>query len=165
MMDMIRVRLSGEEWRLLSGQLETEGWLVDSYDPRNGKRCLCPTRFGEAHYVRACKILGVNKIFKGKKYTELTAVDNFSDIFINEKYFYKLGLFTEVFNDVYHSKITVKLTRQGYEWFHAYTKLRFKKRKHYGNSAVRRWIGALASIIFACFYILALRLSGAGRDE
>lgn len=162
---MKKPRLSGEEWRLLSGQLQTEGWLVDSYDPRNGKRCWMPTRFGEAHYVRACKIIGINKIFKGKKYTELTAVDNFSDIFINEKYFYKLGLFTEVFHDHYHRKITVKLTRQGYEWFYAYTKLRGKKKKHFGNSVVRRWAGAMGSIIFALLYVLVIKLVGAKDDS
>ncbi len=162
---MKKPRLSGEEWRLLSGQLQTEGWLVDSYDPRNGKRCWMPTRFGEAHYVRACKIIGINEIFKGKKYTELTAVDNFSDIFINEKYFYKLGLFTEVFSGRFHDKITIKLTRRGYEWFYAYTKLRGKKRKHYGNSAVRRWAGAMGGIIFALLYVLVIKLVGAKDDS
>ena len=160
---MKKPRLSAEEWRPLAGNLETEAWLVDSYDPKNGKECWRTTRWGEAHYVRACKILGVDKIFKGKKYKELLEIDDFSDIHIDEKYFYRLGLFTEVFHDDLHRKITVTLTRRGYEWFYAYTFLRGKNRKHYGPSPLRRCAGALFSIIFACFYALALRLSGGDK--
>ena len=160
---MKKPRISAEEWRPLAGNLETETWLVDSYDPKNGKECWRTTRWGEAHYVRACKILGVDKIFKGVKYEKLLKMDDFSDIHIDEKYFYRLGLFTEVFHDDLHRKITVTLTRRGYEWFYAYTTLRGKSRKHFGPSPLRRCAGALFSIIFACFYALALRLSGGDK--
>ena len=51
---MKKPRISAEEWRPLAGNLETEAWLVDSYDPKNGKECWRTTRWGEAHYVRAC---------------------------------------------------------------------------------------------------------------
>ena len=68
---MKKPRISAEEWRPLAGNLETETWLVDSYDPKNGKECWRTTRWGEAHYVRACKILGVDNIFKGVKYEKL----------------------------------------------------------------------------------------------
>ena len=163
-MMMRKPRISPEEWWLLAGNLETEGWLVDSYDPRNGKRCWRTTRWGEAHYVRACKILRVDKIFKGMKYEKLLEKDSFSDILIDEKYFYKLGLFTEVFHDGLHRNISVTLTRRGYEWFYAYTALRGKKKKHFGRNPLRRCAGALFSIIFACFYVLALRLTGAGKE-
>ena len=62
---------------------------------------------------------------------------------VDEKYFYRLGLFTEVFHDHLHSKMEVTLTRRGYEWFYAYTFLRGKNRKHYGPSPLRRCAGAL----------------------
>ena len=162
---MRKPKISGEEWRALEGQLETEGWLIDSYDPKNRKECWRTSRWGEAHYVRACKILGVERIFKGVKYKKLLKKDNFSDILIDEKYFYKLGLFTEVFHDEdFHSKVTVTLTRRGYEWFYAYTTLRGKSRKHFGGNPLRRCAGALFSIIFACFYVLALRLAGYDKE-
>ena len=76
---MKKPRISAEEWRPLAGNLETEAWLVDSYDPKNGKECWRTTRWGEAHYVRACKILGVDKIFKGKKYKELLEIDEIAE--------------------------------------------------------------------------------------
>ena len=162
-MGMKRPKISSEEWLALEGQIETEGWLIDSYDPKNGKRCWRTSRLGEAHYVRACNILGVEKIFKGKKYEKLLEKDDLTDILIDEKYFYKLGLFTEVFHDELHRKISVTLTRRGYEWFYAYTFLRGRKKKHYGGNPLRRCAGALFSIIFACFYVLALRLSGGDK--
>ena len=162
---MKRPSISAEEWRPLAGNLEGEVWLVDSYDPKNGKECWRTSRWREAHYVRACKILGVERIFKGVKYKKLLKKDNFSDILIDEKYFYKLGLFTEVFHDEdFHSKVTVTLTRRGYEWFYAYTTLRGKSRKHFGGNPLRRCAGALFSIIFACFYVLALRLAGYDKE-
>ena len=138
---MKKPRISAEEWRPLAGNLEGEVWLVDSYDPKNGKECWRTSRWGEAHYVRAC-----------------------SDILIDEKYFYKLGLFTEVFHDGLHRKITVTLTRRGYEWFYAYTTLRGKSRKHFGGNPLRRCASALFSIVFACFYVLALRLAGYDKE-
>lgn len=161
---MKRPKISSEEWRPLANNLESECWLIDSYDPKSGKECWMTSRWGEAHYIRACKILGVDKIFKGKKYEKLLKNDDFSDIHIDETYFYRLGLFTEVFHDAgrYTGKtnVTITLTRRGYEWFYAYTTLRGRNRKHFGGNPVRRCAGALFEIIFACFYVLALRLSG-----
>ena len=105
--------------------------------------------------------MGVPKIFRGKKYEDLLKYDDFKDIHIDETYFYRLGLFTEIFHDERQkNNVTITLTRRGYEWFFAYTTLRGRNRKHFGGNPVRRCAGALFEIIFACFYVLALRLSG-----
>ena len=42
--------LNVEEWNILANRLATEGWLIDSYNPKNGQRRWKATKWGERHY-------------------------------------------------------------------------------------------------------------------
>ena len=77
---------------------------------------------------------------------------------ITDKHLYDLGLITEVFDDVnWHD--TKELTRQGFEWFYAYTKLQGRKKGRYdGNSPIKMAVNGILGTIFIIFYILAHKL-------
>jgi len=154
---MQRPNLTNEEWRALANRLEANYWLIDSYDPKNGKRCWRATKWGERHYQKACMLVNVEKLFSGKTLEKLKHAD-FSDINASDKHLYDLGLITEVFDDVnWHD--TKELTRQGFEWFYAYTKLQGRKKGRYdGNSPIKMAVNGILGTIFIIFYILAHKL-------
>ena len=151
---MQKPKLTNEEWRALATRLETHCWLIDSYDPKTGKRCWRATRWGERHYQMVCTLVNVEKLFSGKTLKQLQGI-NFNDVGASDKHLYDLGLLTEVF-DVYDGKA---LTRQGFEWFYAYTKLQGKKKGHYGAKNPIKILGkGIFTAIFVIFYLIAHRL-------
>ena len=102
-------------------------------------------------------LVNVEKLFSGKTLKQLQDSD-FSDINASDRHLYDLGLITEVFDDV-HWHDTKELTRQGFEWFYAYTKLQGMKKNHFGaKSAIRMSVNGILSTIFIVFYLLAFKL-------
>lgn len=155
---MQKPHLSSEEWNILSNQLSNEGWLMDSYDPKSGKRHWKGTAWGERHYQKACMLTDVNKLFSGKTLKQLEKADlGFEDL--GDTHLYDLGLLTEVFDDeTYHD--TKELTREGYEWFYAYTKLKGKKLTQYqAKSQIKRSFEGILQMIFLSFYLIAHNLT------
>ena len=154
---MKKPKLTNEEWRALANRLETHCWLIDSYDPKTGKRCWRATRWGERHYQKACMLVNAEQIFSGKTLKQLQEI-NFDDVGATDKHLYELGLITEVFDDV-HWHDTKALTRQGFEWFYGYTKLQGKKKGHYGAKNPIKILGkGIFTAIFVIFYLIAHRL-------
>ena len=100
----------------------------------------------------------VNKLFSGNTLKQLEKANlGFSDL--DDKELYKLGLIKEVFDDEsFHD--TKALTREGYEWFYAYTKLKGKKLTQYqAKSQITRSIEATMQVIFLSFALLARNLT------
>ena len=154
---MQKPKLSDEEWHILANRLEANYWIIDSYDPSTGKRSWRATKWGERHYQKACMLVNVEKLFSGKTLKQLQDSD-FSDINASDRHLYDLGLITEVFDDV-HWHDTKELTRQGFEWFYAYTKLQGRKKGRYdGNSPIKMAVNGILGTIFIIFYILAHKL-------
>ena len=151
-------KLSGEEWKILANKLVYEGWLSDSYNPKNGKRHWQGTKWGERHYQKACMLTDVDRMFGGKTLKQLEKA-NLGYEGIGDGHLYKLNLITEVFDDVdYHDR--KELTRAGYEWFYAYTKLKGKKLTQFqAKSQITRSFEAILGMIFLSFYLLAQRLA------
>lgn len=151
-------KLSGEEWKILANKLASEGWLSDSYNPKNGQRHWKGTKWGERHYQKACMLTDVQKLFGGKTLKQLEKA-NLGYEGLGDSHLYGLGLITEVFDDdTYHD--TKELTRAGYEWFYAYTKLKGKKLTSYqAKSQITRSFEAILGMIFLSFYLLAQRFA------
>ena len=151
-------KLNGEEWKILSHKLVQEGWLSDSYNPKNGQRHWQGTKWGERHYQKACMLTNVDRMFGGKTLKQLEKA-NLGYEGIGDGHLYKLNLLTEVFDDAnYHDR--KELTRAGYEWFYAYTKLKGKKLTQFqAKSQITRSFEAILGMIFLSFYLLAQRLA------
>ena len=149
---MQKPKLTNEEWRALANRLETHCWLIDSYDPETGKRCWRATRWGERHYQKACMLVNAEQIFSGKTLKQLQEI-NFDDVGATDKHLYELGLITEVFDDV-HWHDTKALTRQGFEWFYAYTKLQGKKRDTTEQRTQSKFLGRESLQQYLLFFIL-----------
>ena len=158
-------KLSGEEWKILGHKLVQEGWLSDSYNPKNGQRHWQGTKWGERHYQKACMLTDVNKLFSGNTLKQLENANlGFEDV--DDKQLYKLGLVKEVFDDeTFHD--TKALTIEGYEWFYAYTKLKGKKLTQYqAKSQITRSIEATLQVIFLMFALIARNLTdGLAKKE
>ena len=151
-------KLSGEEWKILANKLVYEGWLSDSYNPKNGKRHWQGTKWGERHYQKACMLTDVDRMFGGKTLKQLEKA-NLGYEGIGDGHLYKLNLITEVFDDAdYHDR--KELTRAGYEWLYAYTKLKGKKLSQFqAKSQITSSFEAILGMIFLSFYLLAQRLA------
>tara|TARA_B100001245_G_scaffold145102_1_gene108311 strand:- start:3102 stop:3608 length:507 start_codon:yes stop_codon:yes gene_type:complete len=162
---MQKPKLSDEEWKILASRLETQGWLEDMYDPKTGKRHWRGTKWGERHYQKACMLTDVNKLFSGNTLKQLEKANlGFSDL--GDKELYKLGLIKEVFDDeTFHD--TKALTREGYEWLYAYTKLKGKKlTKYQAKGQITRSIEATMQVIFLMFALIAKNLTdGLAKKE
>ena len=155
---MQKPKLNGEEWKILASRLETQGWIEDMYDPKSGKRYWRGTKWGERHYQKACMLTDVNKLFSGNTLKQLENANlGFEDL--DDKQLYKLGLIKEVFDDeTFHD--TKALTREGYEWFYAYTKLKGKKLTQYqAKSQITRSIAATLQVIYLMFALIARNLT------
>ncbi len=158
---MRKPRMSGEEWKAIASKLHREGWLRHSYDPKNGKQYWRATKWGERHYQKACQLVDADKLFSGNTLKELKKT-NLSYAGLTNQHLYKLNLITEVFDDS-HLKDTNELTREGYEWFYAYTKLKNKKTKSYqGQGNLARMAETILFAIYVLIYIIAKRLSEKG---
>ena len=146
--------LSGEEWKILANRLATEGWIIDSYNPKNGQRHWKPTKWGERHYQKVCMLTGVEKLFGGKTLKQLVKVDLEFET-LGDQHLYDLNLLVDVLDDkTYHDK--KELTRVGYEWIYAYTKLKGKKLTAYhAKNQITRSFEAILQMIFLCFYSLS----------
>ena len=154
---MKKPKLSNEEWKILASKLSSEGWIMDSYNPKNGKRHWKGTKWGERHYQKACMLTDVDRLFSGKTLKELEKADlEFEDL--GNSHLYDLNLITEVFDDEnFHDK--KELTRAGYEWLYAYTKLKGKKLTQFGaKSQITRSFEAILGMTFLCFYLVAQNL-------
>ena len=151
-------KLSGEEWAILANRLAHEGWVSDSYNPKNGQRRWKGTKWGERHYQKACMLTDVQKLFGGKTLKQLEKA-NLGYEGIGDGHLYKLNLITEVFDDdTYHD--TKELTRAGYEWFYAYTKLKGKKLTQYqAKSQITRSLEGILGMVFLSFYLATQRLA------
>ena len=151
-------KLSGEEWKILANKLVYEGWLSDANNPKTGKRHWQGTKWGERHYQKACMLTDVDRMFGGKTLKQLEKA-NLGYEGIGDGHLYKLNLITEVFDDAdYHDR--KELTRAGYEWLYAYTKLKGKKLTQFqAKSQITRSFEAILGMIFLSFYLLAQRLA------
>ena len=67
--------LNVEEWNILANRLATEGWIIDSYNPKNGQRHWKATKWGERHYQKACMLTDVDRIFSGSTLEQLADAD------------------------------------------------------------------------------------------
>tara|TARA_Y100000310_G_scaffold112634_1_gene111123 strand:+ start:319 stop:804 length:486 start_codon:yes stop_codon:yes gene_type:complete len=150
-------KLSGEEWKILANKLVNEGWLSDSYNPKNGQRHWQGTKWGERHYQKACMLTDVDILFSGKTLKQLEKA-NLGYEGLSDGHLYKLNLIMEVFDDeTYHDK--KELTRAGYEWLYAYTKLKGKKLTQYqAKGQIVRSLEAILGMIFLSFYLLTHKL-------
>ena len=150
-------KLSGEEWKILANKLASEGWLSDSYNPKNGQRHWKGTKWGERHYQKACMLTDVQKLFGGKTLKQLEKA-NLGYEGLSDGHLYKLNLIMEVFDDeTYHDK--KELTRAGCEWLYAYTKLKGKKLTQYqAKGQIVRSLEAILGMIFLSFYLLTHKL-------
>ena len=147
-------KLSSEEWVAIANKLAREGWLADSYNAKNGQRHWQATKWGEKHYQMACKVTGVQKLFGGKTLKELEKADlEFKDL--GDSHLYELKMITEVFDDE-TNRGKKELTREGYEWLYAYTKLKGKKLTSYqAKNQIVMTFEAILQMIFMCFYSLS----------
>ena len=154
--------LSDEEWKILASRLATEGWLMDSYNPKNGQRHWKGTKWGERHYQKMCKLTGVEKLFVGKTLKELEKADlEFKDL--GDSHLYELKMITEVFDDE-TNRGKKELTREGYEWIYAYTKLKGKRLSGFqARNQIRMTFEAILKMIFLCFYSLSQSRGGKNR--
>ena len=154
---MKKPKLSGEEWKILAHKLVQEGWLSDSYNPKNGRRHWQGTKWGERHYQKACMLTDVDILFSGKTLKQLEKADLGYEG-LSDGHLYKLNLIMEVFDDeTYHDK--KELTRAGYEWLYAYTKLKGKKLTQYqAKGQIVRSLEAILGMIFLSFYLLTHKL-------
>ena len=85
---------------------------------------------------------------------------------LTNQHLYKLNLITEVFDDGKRYRDTNELTREGYEWFYAYTKLKNKRTKSYeGQGNLARMAETILFAIYVLVYIIAKRLSEKGSVE
>ena len=158
---MKKPKLSEEEWIAITGKLHRAGWLTHAYNPKNGKKYWRPTKWGEAHYEKACKLVGADKLFAGNTLKDLKKLDlTFDDV--SDQHLYSLDLITEVFDDKKFRE-TNELTRQGYEWFFAYTKLKGKKLKAFqSKNTIQASIEAILFAMFVLVYVIAKRLTEGG---
>ena len=149
--------LSDEEWKILASRLSTEGWLMDSYNPKNGQRHWKATKWGERHYQKMCKLTGVEKLFVGKTLKQLEKADLEFET-LGDTHLYDLHLLVDVLDEeTYHDK--KELTRAGYEWLYAYTKLKGKKLTQYqAKGQIVRSLEAILGMIFLSFYLLTHKL-------
>ena len=154
---MKKPKLSGEEWKILAHKLVQEGWLSDSYNPKNGQRHWQGTKWGERHYQKACMLTDVDILFSGKTLKQLEKADLGYEG-LSDGHLHKLNLIMEVFDDeTYHDK--KELTRAGYEWLYAYTKLKGKKLTQYqAKGQIVRSLEAILGMIFLSFYLLTHKL-------
>ena len=150
--------LNVEEWNILASRLATEGWIIDSYNPKNGQRRWKATKWGERHYQKACMLTDVDRIFSGSTLEQLSNA-NLDFETLSDQHLYSLNLITEVFDDeTFHD--TKELTRAGVEWFYAYTKLKGKKlNKYQAKSQITRSFEAILQMVFVIFSLLAHSLS------
>tara|TARA_Y100001951_G_C11254155_1_gene248333 strand:+ start:308 stop:805 length:498 start_codon:yes stop_codon:yes gene_type:complete len=149
-------KLSGEEWNVLANQLSTEGWLTDSYNPKNGKRRWTPTKWGERHYQKTCKLVGVDKLFGGATLKQLEDA-NLGYETLGDSHLYNLNLLVDILDTKFQGK--KELTRIGYEWIYAYTKLKGKKlNKYQAKNQITRSFEAILGMIFVAFYLLSQSL-------
>jgi hypothetical protein len=146
-------KLSGEEWKIVTNKLASAGWINDSYNPKNGQRRWVGTTWGEAHYQKTCKMLGVDKLFGGATLKELEDADLGLET-ISDSNIYKLNIITDILDGRYHR--SHELTRIGYEWIYAYTKLKGKKLNHYhAKNQITRSFEAILGMILVVFYLLS----------
>ena len=154
--------LSDEEWKILASRLSTEGWLMDSYNPKNGQRHWKATKWGERHYQKMCKLTGVEKLFGGKTLKQLENADLEFET-LGDTHLYDLHLLVDVLDEeTYHDK--KELTREGYEWIYAYTKLKGKRLSGFqARNQIRMTFEAILKMIFLCFYSLSQSRGGKNR--
>jgi len=154
--------LSDEEWKILASRLSTEGWLMDSYNPKNGQRHWKATKWGERHYQKMCKLTGVEKLFVGKTLKQLEKADLEFET-LGDTHLYDLHLLVDVLDEeTYHDK--KELTREGYEWIYAYTKLKGKRLSGFqARNQIRMTFEAILKMIFLCFYSLSQSRGGKNR--
>ncbi|MBF85161.1 MAG: hypothetical protein CL489_11930 [Acidobacteria bacterium] len=106
-------------------------------------------------------MVGADKLFAGNTLKDLKKLDlTFDDV--SDQHLYSLDLITEVFDDKKFRE-TNELTRQGYEWFFAYTKLKGKKLKAFqSKNAIQASIEAILFAMFVLVYVIAKRLTEGG---
>ena len=102
----------------------------------------------------ACKVTNVQKLFGGKTLKELEKADlEFKDL--GDRHLYELKMIAEVYDDK-TSRGKKELTREGYEWLYAYTKLKGKKLTSYqAKNQIVMTFEAILQMIFMCFYSLS----------
>ena len=93
----------------------------------------------------------MEKLFGGKTLKQLEKVDLEFET-LGDQHLYDLNLLVDVLDDkTYHDK--KELTRVGYEWIYAYTKLKGKKLTAYhAKNQITRSFEAILQMIFLCFY-------------
>ena len=153
---MKKPKLSNEEMRALRTQLIGSGWLADAYSPKNGKRHLKPTKWGQRHYQKLCMLTDVDKMFSGPTLKQLER-QKLGYETLGDRHLYHLDLLQEVFDDErYHD--TKELTRRGYEWVYAYTKLKGTSIKKYGAKHPLTYYGE--TLLAAMVLVLVLIAEG-----
>ena len=155
--------LSDEEWKVIASRLSTEGWLIDSYNPKNGQRHWKPTKWGERHYQKMCKLTGVEKLYGGKTLKQLETADLEFET-LSDTHLYDLDLLVDILDEkTYQDK--KELTRAGHEWMYAYTKLKGRRLNGYhARNQIRMTFEAILQMIFLCFYSLS-QLRGDKSDD
>ena len=155
--------LSGEEWNIIANRLSNKGWLIDSYNPKNGQRHWKPTKWGERHYQKMCKLTGVEKLYGGKTLKQLENADLEFET-LSDTHLYDLDLLVDILDEkTYQDK--KELTRAGHEWMYAYTKLKGKRLNGYhARNQIRMTFEAILQMIFLCFYSLS-QLRGDKSDD
>ena len=155
--------LSGEEWNIIANNLSTQGWLINSYNPKNGQRHWKATKWGERHYQKMCKLTGVEKLFGGKTLKQLENA-NLEFETLGNAHLYDLHLLVNVLDEkTYQDK--KELTRKGYEWMYVYTKSKGRRLNGFqARNQIRMQLEAILQMIFLCFYSLS-QLRGDKSDD
>ena len=154
--------LSGEEWNVIANNLSTQGWLINSYNPKNGQRHWKATKWGERHYQKMCELTGVEKLFGGKTLKQLENA-NLEFETLGNAHLYDLKLLVNVLDEkTYQDK--KELTRKGYEWMYVYTKSKGRRLNGYqARNQIRMQLEAILQMIFMCFYSLSQSRVGKNR--
>ena len=152
--------LNVEEWNILASRLATEGWITDSYNPKNGQRRWKATKWGERHYQKACMLTDVDQMFNGSTLEQLNGSDLGFET-LSDQHLYAMNLLVDVLDDEPpYTRDRKELTRAGYEWFYAYTKLKGKKlNKYQAKSQITRSFEAILQMVFVIFSLLAHSLT------